>query len=226
MGTILFFGGVTTFSCLLQYPVLAGHAGELTAGVSPVAIFANVMGCIGWRSPLTSYWCPPPWPGTVALYNLGARIVATTAADGLLPSSLSRIHPRFHSPYMAVAALAIVGALAPIVLEAALHTSPLLSSVYLANLATYYWIAPYFITCAGILRVMQRERKRSLPTAAAAWISMAAIAYVAVELFRSPVDAGTTYLPYLAVATIAVMATLLAITAHSDTRSRGAIDLT
>jgi amino acid transporter len=99
-----------------------------------------------------------------------------------------------------------------------LQTSPLLSSVYLANLATYYWIAPYFIVCAGILRVMRRERIPSLPTAMAAWMSMAAIVYVAVELFRSPVDAGTTYLPYLALGTILIMAIVLAITATSRRR--------
>ena len=218
VGTIVFFGGVTTFSCLIQYPVLAGHAGELAAGASPVAIFANVMGVHQLAVAVDVLLVPATVAGTVALYNLGARIVATTAADGLLPSSLSRIHPRFRSPYMAVVALAIVGALAPIVLQVALRTSPLLSSVYLANLATYYWIAPYFITCAGILRVMRRERMRSPPTAAAAWMSMAAIAYVAVELFRSPVDAGTTYLPYLAAGTIAIMATVLAIAAASRRR--------
>jgi APA family basic amino acid/polyamine antiporter len=213
MGTIIFFGAVTTLSCLVQYPVLAAHSGELSAGASPVAIFANVMGVHWLAVAVDVLLVPATVAGTVALYNLGARIVATTAADGLLPRSLSRIHPRFHSPYIAVAALAIVGALAPIVLQAALHTSPLLSSVYLANLATYYWIAPYFITCAGILRVMRRERVRSPTTAAAAWMSMAAIVYVTVELFRSPIDAGTTYLPYLAVGTIAVMAAVLAITA-------------
>jgi hypothetical protein len=40
----------------------------------------------------------------------------------------------------------------------------------------------------------------------AAVVAMAAIAYVAVEMFRSPVDAGTKYLPYLAVVSIAVVA--------------------
>jgi amino acid transporter len=218
VGTIVLFGGVTTFSCLIQYPVLAGHTGELMAGASPVAIFANVMGVHWLAVAVDVLLVPATVAGTVALYNLGARIVATTAADGLLPLALSRIHPRFRSPYVAVVALAIVGASAPIVLQAALRTSPLLSSVYLANLATYYWIAPYFIICAGILTVMRRERVRSPPTAAAAWISMAAIAYIAVELFRSPVDAGTTYLPYLALGTIAVMATVLAITAASRRR--------
>lgn len=218
VGTIVFFGAVTTFSCLVQYPVLAGHAGELTAGASPVAIFANVMGVHWLAAAVDALLVPATLAGTTALYNLGARIVATTAADGLLPLSLSKIHPRFHSPNVAVGALAIVGAAAPIVLQATLQTSPLLSSVYLANLATYYWIAPYFITCAGILRVMRRERMRNVPTAVAAWVSMAAIVYAAIELFRSPVDAGTTYLPYLAVASIVILAMVLPITATSRSR--------
>ena len=224
VGTIVFFGGVTTFSCLIQYPVLAAHAAELGAGASPVAIFANVMGVRWLAVAVDVLLVPATVAGTVALYNLGARIVATTAADGLLPLQLSRIHPRFGSPYIAVVALAIVGALAPIVLQATLQTSPLLSSVYLANLATYYWIAPYLITCAGILRVMRREGRRSLPTTVAAWISMAAIVYATVELFRSPVDAGTTYLPYLAVGTIAIMAAALAITAGSRRRRARAVE--
>jgi amino acid transporter len=220
----VFFGGVTTFSCLIQYPVLAAHAAELGAGASPVAIFANVMGVHWLAVAVDVLLVPATVAGTVALYNLGARIVATTAADGLLPLQLSRIHPRFGSPYIAVVALAIVGALAPIVLQATLQTSPLLSSVYLANLATYYWIAPYLIICAGILRVMRREGTRSLPTTVAAWISMAAIVYATVELFRSPVDAGTTYLPYLALGTIAIMAAALAITAGSRRRMARAVE--
>jgi amino acid transporter len=224
VGTIVFFGGVTTFSCLVQYPVLADHAGELTAGASPVAIFANVMGVHWLAVAVDVLLVPATVAGTIALYNLGARIVATTAADGLLPLSLGKIHPRYHSPYIAVVALAIVGALAPIVLQATLQTSPLLSSVYLANLATYYWIAPYFITCAGILRIMRRERTPSLPTAVAAWMSMAAIVYVAVELFRSPVDAGTTYLPYLALGTIVIMAIVLAMTATSRRRMTSEVE--
>jgi amino acid transporter len=215
LGTIVFFGAVTTLSCLIQYPILADHADELAAGASPVAIFANVMGMHGLAIAVDVLLVPATVAGTVALYNLGARIVATTAADGLLPAALGKIHPRFHSPHRAVAALAIVGAAAPVALETALRAPPLQSSVYLANLATYYWLLPYFVTCAGIIRIMSRERVRKLPTAAAAWLSMAAIVYVTVELFRSPVDEGTTYLPYVAAGTIAVTAIVLSFTPAS-----------
>jgi hypothetical protein len=58
----------------------------------------------------------------------------------------------------------------------------------------------------------------SLPTAVAAWRAMAAIVYVVVELFRSPVDAGTTHLPYRALGTIVIMAIVSAITATSRRR--------
>ena len=205
IGTMMFFGAVTTLSAVIQYPVLAGHAGELAAGASPVAIFAQVMG-LPWLAVVVDILIvPASLAGTVALYNLGARIVATTAADGLLPESLSRIHPRFRSPYRAVAALGVVGAAAPILLQAIWHASPLLSSVYLANLATYYWMVPYLVTCAGILNVMRREASVHWPTAGAALLSFAALAYATVELFRSPVDDATSYLPYVAAASIALL---------------------
>ncbi len=73
-------------------------------------------------------------------------------------------------------------------------------------MTTYYWLSPYFLVCVGILLILRREGVRDLATAGAAWVSMVAIIYVAVEMFRSPVDAGTTYLPYVAVVTIAAVA--------------------
>ena len=39
----------------------------------------------------------------------------------------------------------------------------------------------------------------------AALLSFAALAYATVELFRSPVDDATTYLPYVAAASIALL---------------------
>lgn len=212
IGTMVFFGLVTTLSCLVQYPVLASHAADLDAGSSSVAVFAQAMGIPRLALVVDVLIVPASLAGTVALFNLGARVVATTAADGLLPGWLSAIHPRFHSPHRAVAALGVVGAGAPIALQALLHASPLLSSVYLANLATYYWVIPYLVTCAGILVVMQREGRQEPVVAAAASLSLGAIAYVAVELFRSPADAASTVLPYVALGSIAAVAAWLAVT--------------
>jgi amino acid transporter len=89
----------------------------------------------------------------------------------------------------------------------------------LANLTTYYWLAPYFLVCVGILRIIRRERARDVATVSAASLSMAAIVYVAIEMFRSPIDAGTTYLPYFAVASITAVALTFLVTRRDATAS-------
>lgn len=212
VGTVLIIGVAITASCFVQYPMLLNHANELAAGASPVAIFAHSIGWDWLAIVVDVLIVPATLAATVTVYNIGARIIATTAADGLMPAGLSRIHSRLHTPCVAVSALAIVATGLTVLLQIILKKPPLLTSVYLANLTTYYWLAPYFLVCVGILRILRREGARDGPTAVAAGVSMAAILYVAVEMFRSPVDAGTTYLPYVAVTTIALMALLFLIT--------------
>jgi amino acid transporter len=149
---------------------------------------------------------PATLAATVTVYNIGGRIIASTAADGLLPTALSRVHSRLDTPVIGVAALAVVATALTVLLQVLFDRSPLVTSVYLANLTTYYWLAPYFLVCIGILRILRREGTRDPATAGAAALSMAAIASVTIEMFRSPVDAGTRYLPYVAVVSIAVAA--------------------
>lgn len=59
---------------------------------------------------------------------------------------------------------------------------------------TYYWLASYFLVFVGMLRIIRREPTGERFTVAAAWLSMAAIVHVAIEMFLSPVDAGTSHL--------------------------------
>ena len=108
--------------------------------------------------------------------------------------------------------IAVVATGLAVLIQTTLKKPPLLSPVYLANLTTYYWLGPYALVCVGILAIMRRERALNLPTAAAAWIAVAAILYAALEMFRSPVDDGTTYLPYLALVTIAAVALVMLVT--------------
>jgi APA family basic amino acid/polyamine antiporter len=214
VGTVLIIGAAITASCFVQYPLLLNHADELAAGASPVAIFAHAIGWDWLAIVVDVLLVLATLAATVTLYNIGARIIATTSADGLLPARLGRVHARFHTPVVAVGALAITATSLTVALQAILKLPPLMSSVYLSNLMTYYWLAPYLVVCVGILRVLRREGTRDIPTTAAAWLSMAAIAYVAVEMFRSPIDAGTTYLPYIAVVTIAVVVLAFLFTRH------------
>jgi amino acid transporter len=205
VGTVMIIGVAITASCFVQYPLLLNHADELAAGASPVAIFAHAIGWDWLAIVVDVLIVPAALAATVTLYNIGARIIATTAADGLMPAGLGRIHSRLHTPVIAVGALALVATSLTVLLQIILGKPPLLTSVYLANLTTYYWLAPYFLVCLGMLRILRREGVRHNPTAAAAWLSMAAITYVTIEMFRSPVDAGTTYLPYVAAVSIAAV---------------------
>lgn len=224
IGTVLIIGLVITASCFVQYPMLLGHPDELAAGASPVAIFSHAIGWDWLAIVVDVLLVPATLAATVSLYNIGSRIIATTAANGLLPARLSRIHSRFHTPVVAVGALAIVATCLTLLLQVILKKPPLLTSVYLANLTTYFWLAPYFLVCAGILRVLRREKAREIPTVVAAWLSMAAIVYVAIEVFRSPVDAGTKYLPYLAVVSIAVVALVFVVTRRDAIVSEGEVE--
>jgi amino acid transporter len=224
LGTVVIAGIADTLSCFIQYPILAEHAAELAGSASPVAILAHSARAAWLAIVVDILLIPATFAGVVALYNLGSRIIATTAADGLLPSALSQLHPRFHSPYRAAAALALLGAFVPILLQWSLKTSPMLSSVYLADLATYYWLPPYLVVCAGIVRVMQREGAFDLAALCAACLAGAALLYVGVELFRSPIDAGTTYLPYFALATIALAALAIVLGGKDEALPAGDVE--
>jgi amino acid transporter len=209
----------------VQYPLLLHHADELAAGASPVAIFAHAIGWDWLAIAVDVLLVPATLAATVTVYNIGARIIATTSADGLLPAGLGRIHLRLRTPVIAIGALALVATLLTVLLQVILEKPPLLTSVYLANLTTYYWLAPYFLVCVGILRILRREGSRDLPTTFAAWISMAAIVYVTIEMFRSPVDAGTRYLPYLAVVSIAAVALVFLLTRRDGVVSEGEVEV-
>lgn len=226
IGTVLLVGMAITASCFVQYPLLLHHADELAAGASPVAIFAHAIGWDWLAIAVDVLLVPATLAATVTVYNIGARIIATTSEDGLLPACLGRIHVRLRTPVVAVGALALVATILTVLLQVILEKPPLLTSVYLANLTTYYWLAPYFLVCVGILRILRREEVRDLPTAIAAWVSMVAIVYVTIEMFRSPVDAGTRYLPYLAVVTIAAVALVFLLTRHDGVVSDGEVEVT
>src|SRR5580692_5136146 len=94
IGIVSLVGLAITASCFLQYPLLLDHADELAAGASPVAIFAHAIGWNWLAIVVDILLVPAALAATVTVYNIGGRIIASTATDGLLPTALSRVHSR------------------------------------------------------------------------------------------------------------------------------------
>ena len=78
IGTVPIVGVAITASCFVQYPMLLDHADELAAGASPVAIFAHAIGWDWLAIVVDVLLVPATLAATVTVYNIGARIVATT----------------------------------------------------------------------------------------------------------------------------------------------------
>ncbi len=132
----------------------------------------------------------------IAFVNYGSRFVATLATDGLLPSAVAKVHPRFRSPSVAVVALA-VAAQAVLLVLIWLYPNDLLTKVFpsLSTLTVYAWVVPWVLICVGSIVLRVREHTlRPLPVLAAVlgagatlWIYVNAI----VNPPPSPVDEMT-----------------------------------
>jgi amino acid transporter len=110
------------------------------------------------------YMCGDMLSSPRALYAFGR--------DGFLPRALARVHPSFHTPYVAI------------VLHALLASALAISSSFrhLAVLSNVSVLALYFLCCAAALRLVSRpapdgERAFTFPGARA--IPVAAMAVIA-----------------------------------------------
>jgi amino acid transporter len=93
------------------------------------------------------------------------RMLFASARDGMMPRALGRVHPRTHTPYVAIlcyAALAIVLALTG-------------SFTELAVLATLAVTVPYIAGCAAAWRLAQRGVAQSGPPLNFRWLGVAMV---------------------------------------------------
>jgi amino acid transporter len=142
-----------------QIPALGGSIDMLQAGDSPTAVLAHIGNVQYLAAPLDLLIAAATFAGLIAALNYGSRIIATAAADGLIPRRLARIHPRYRSPSTAVLFMTVIAAGVPLALQFLSAAPPLESSIYLYTFFAYFYLIPYVLAAVAAIAVLVRERK-------------------------------------------------------------------
>ena len=181
----------------VQVPALNGGLDLLYEGESPTTVLADVGGVGFLAAPLDLLLAAAVFAGLVATMNYGSRIVATAAADGLIPRALSKIHPRHRSPSRAIVFIGVLAAGLPVVLQIVSSSPPLESSVYLYTFYAYFYLLPYVLAAVAAIVLLVRERAASPLRVAVIALGGAAWGYVLWYGLSHPGGGVFTALPWL-----------------------------
>jgi amino acid transporter len=194
----------------VQIPVLNHGFHLLNAGESPTSVLADVGGVGFLAAPLDLLLAAATFAGLIATMNYGSRIVATAAADGLLPHRLAKIHPVHRSPATAIVFMGILAAGIPVILQVVSSSPPLKSSVYLYTFYSYFYLLPYALAAIAAIVLLVREQKLQPFRLTAIAVGAIAWGYVLWYALSHPGGGVFTALPWMALGlTVAVFAVFL-----------------
>ncbi|GGU35391.1 APC family permease [Nocardioides albus] len=199
-------GALYVVATLLQVPALVAASDALAAGTSPAAALAVEGGLGSTVATATDLvLAVATFAALIGFVNYGSRFVATLTADGLLPARVGRIHPRHHSPAVAVVTICVLG-LGAILVMVALNPDNILG-VYnsVATLIVYFWVVPYLLICAGALRLLGREGRLGPIAVIGAALGAAAMAWMYLNGLVNPPAPPLDAMSYVAVVAMAVV---------------------
>jgi amino acid transporter len=157
MAVPVVLGALYMVCTVLQIPGLAAASSLLEAGVSPPAALAIQSG-LGDQVAIATdaVLAVATFGALIGFINYGARFAMTLGADRLLPKALASVHPRFHSPHIAIIVLTLLGVGGMSVL--ALIVGDVLAAYNaIATLLVYEWVLPYLLITAGAIVLIVRE---------------------------------------------------------------------
>ena len=218
MAAPVVLGGLLPIVTILQVPGLAAASDQLAAGMSAPAALAIQSGLGTSVATATDLvLAVASFASLIGFVNYAARFALALAEDGLLPDAIAHVHPRYHSPYVAIGALAVTG----FAMGSGLvfWTGDIVSAYTpIATLIVYLWVLPYVLIAAGaiVLTVRAREFRPGLWIAAA--IGAAAMAWSYLNGLINPPAPPAGSMAWVAVVVIAAL--VVAFTANQRWRTR------
>ncbi|MDP4291784.1 MAG: amino acid permease, partial [Bacteroidota bacterium] len=172
---------ICTLLYVLVSVVLTGIVSYKELNVpAPIALAINSCGqSLRWLRPLVKIGAIAGLSSVILVMLLGQpRIFYTMAVDGLLPNVLTKIHPRFHTPYITTI---IVGAIASVF-------AGLLPLDILSQLVSIGTLLAFVIVCGSIiiLRKIRPEIPRAFKTPWVPFVPIAGILVCFAQMFALP----------------------------------------
>lgn len=158
MAVPVLLGALYLVCTFLQIPGLLASSALLAEGVSAPAALAALSGLAPWIGTVTDLILAiASFGALIAFMNYGSRLVMTLGADGLLPARTAAVHHRYHSPYVSIVLLAVLGAATMSTLI--LFTGDIFTGYYLnATLVVYSWVLPYLLITAGAIKLARKTK--------------------------------------------------------------------
>ncbi|NUQ61132.1 MAG: amino acid permease, partial [Pirellulales bacterium] len=133
----------------------------------PLSVAMRVVD-MNWAAGIVAFGSIVAHTAVLLVFQLGQpRILFSMSRDGLLPSALSRLHPRFRTPHVATV-------LTGIFVAAGAALASLEEMADLCNIGT---LSAFLIVCVGVLVLRRREphRPRAFKTPWLPWIPLLGI---------------------------------------------------
>jgi amino acid transporter len=137
----------------------------------------------------------------VGLFTAASRMLYALGRDGFGPPALGRVHPRFASPYVALATLVLPGiALAAILFVGGLGAAAVFGD--LGVLGTLALLVAYLITQAAAIRLFARDRLWRPWQFVVPLVAIVALGYTLYANVYPVPSAPVRYFPYVVMAWI------------------------
>lgn len=189
-----------SYTEVLGFPASAGSLAENAAPMSVLSTAAGIRRLgpvIDICAMVSMFAC------TLACVTAAARVLLLMAHNGLAPHSLSKTHPRNHTPHIAVLATGAATMLLPAGLAAAKVPGDAIYD-WMGSLATYGFITVYALVAIALPRHLRQLRSLTFGTVLLAVVAVAAMVVVLAGTLYPVPEPPKNWLPYLFLLYLAV----------------------